>query len=41
MTSVPKPLKFLRPLYPTMKDVFESWPASDTKVSIYFHFRNF
>jgi len=28
MTSVPKPLKFLRPHYDTLKGVYESWPAS-------------
>ena len=26
MTSVPKPLKFLRPHYDTLKSVYESWP---------------
>lgn len=28
MTSVPKPLKFLRPHYDTLKGVYESWAAS-------------
>eukprot|EP01038_Epipyxis_sp_PR26KG_P006135 gene6135-8459_t len=28
MTSVPKPLKFLRPHYDTLKTVYESWPLS-------------
>ncbi|KAI1303230.1 proteasome regulatory particle base subunit [Mortierella claussenii] len=32
MTSVPKPLKYLRPLYPDMVAIHDSWPASaDTK----------
>jgi 26S proteasome regulatory subunit N1 len=31
MTSVPKPLKFLRPHYQTLKDIFEKWAQSDTK----------
>ena len=34
MTAVPKPLKFLRPHYPTLEAVFESWPESENKVSI-------
>ncbi|KAJ8905956.1 hypothetical protein NDN08_002457 [Rhodosorus marinus] len=32
MTSVPKPLKFLRPLYPKMKEFFGTMPDSDNKV---------
>ncbi len=28
MTSVPKPLKFLRPHYATLKGIYESWPIS-------------
>ena len=28
MTSVPKPLKFLRPHYESLKNVYESWPPS-------------
>lgn len=28
MTSVPKPLKFLRPHYDTLKKIYESWPAN-------------
>ncbi len=28
MTSVPKPLKFLRPHYETLKTVYESWPIT-------------
>lgn len=28
MTSVPKPLKFLRPHYDTLKSVYEKWPAT-------------
>ncbi|KAJ3309947.1 proteasome regulatory particle base subunit [Boothiomyces sp. JEL0838] len=31
MTSVPKPLKFLRPHYGDLQAVFESWKPSDTK----------
>ncbi|KAG8688769.1 proteasome regulatory particle base subunit, partial [Ceratobasidium sp. 423] len=31
MTSVPKPLKFLRPLYPELQELHEKWPASDNK----------
>lgn len=27
MTSVPKPLKFLRPHYPEMQELYERWPA--------------
>ncbi|KAL2920257.1 proteasome regulatory particle base subunit [Polyrhizophydium stewartii] len=34
MTSVPKPLKFLRSHYPTMNEIFESWPDSDIKRSL-------
>ncbi|CCO33260.1 26S proteasome regulatory subunit rpn-1 [Rhizoctonia solani AG-1 IB] len=33
MTSVPKPLKFLRPLYPELQELYNKWPASDDKVS--------
>jgi hypothetical protein len=32
MTSVPKPLKFLRPHYPDLQALHETWPASDDKV---------
>ncbi|KIM33866.1 hypothetical protein M408DRAFT_86555 [Serendipita vermifera MAFF 305830] len=28
MTSVPKPLKFLRPVYPSLQTLYESWPPS-------------
>ncbi|KAI8899899.1 armadillo-type protein [Globomyces pollinis-pini] len=31
MTSVPKPLKFLRPHYKDLVNVYEKWPKSDTK----------
>ncbi|KAJ7275052.1 armadillo-type protein [Mycena rebaudengoi] len=31
MTSVPKPLKFLRPLYPDLQALYETWPASEDK----------
>ncbi|KZS97248.1 26S proteasome regulatory complex, non-ATPase subcomplex, Rpn1 subunit [Sistotremastrum niveocremeum HHB9708] len=29
MTSVPKPLKFLRPLYPDLQKLYETWEPSD------------
>lgn len=32
MTSVPKPLKFLRPHYGTLKAFYEAMPESDLKV---------
>ena len=32
MTSVPKPLKFLRPIYPDLQVLYETWPASEDKV---------
>ncbi|CAG2160860.1 unnamed protein product [Oppiella nova] len=31
MTSVPKPLKFLRPHYQTLKDLYSQMPSEDTK----------
>ncbi|KAF5336461.1 hypothetical protein D9611_006460 [Ephemerocybe angulata] len=31
MTSVPKPLKFLRPHYPDLQALYETWPPSDDK----------
>lgn len=31
MTSVPKPLKFLRPVYPTLQDLYATWPANSDK----------
>ncbi|CAK5272385.1 unnamed protein product [Mycena citricolor] len=31
MTSVPKPLKFLRPLYPDLQALYETWPVSENK----------
>ncbi|KAL1924325.1 uncharacterized protein VTP21DRAFT_7360 [Calcarisporiella thermophila] len=31
MTSVPKPLKFLRPHYPELLEVYENWMESDNK----------
>ena len=34
MTSVPKPLKFLRPHYDTIKQFYEAQPASDFKKSL-------
>lgn len=33
MTSVPKPLKFLRPLYPDMVTIHDSWLDNADKVS--------
>ncbi len=33
MTSIPKPLKFLRPHYEPLKAYFETMPLSDNKVS--------
>lgn len=38
MTSVPKPLKFLRPHYGTLKEYFERMPESDLKVWIIIFF---
>lgn len=32
MTAVPKPLKFLRPHYQTLKDIYGTWSASEKKV---------
>ena len=40
MTSVPKPLKFLRPHYPALTELFQKWPDSDIKVTVS-HLRNF
>ncbi len=34
MTSVPKPLKFLRPHFDTLKTYYATMAASDNKVSI-------
>ncbi|KII91189.1 hypothetical protein PLICRDRAFT_51364 [Plicaturopsis crispa FD-325 SS-3] len=31
MTSVPKPLKFLRPHYPDLQTLYDTWPASEDK----------
>jgi len=31
MTSVPKPLKFLRPFYPEMQTLYEKWQPSENK----------
>lgn len=28
MTSVPKPLKFLRPHYPELQELYDKWPKS-------------
>lgn len=32
MTSVPKPLKFLRPHYPDLQILYDAWPLSEDKV---------
>jgi hypothetical protein len=32
MTSVPKPLKFLRPNYPDLQSLYETWSPSEDKV---------
>lgn len=34
MTSVPKPLKFLRPHFDTLKQLYEKYPPGDAKVNI-------
>lgn len=34
MTSVPKPLKFLRPHYPELQRLYELWSPSEDKVPI-------
>ncbi|KAF9525747.1 armadillo-type protein [Crepidotus variabilis] len=31
MTSVPKPLKFLRPHYPDLQTLYDTWPSSEDK----------
>ncbi|PVV00639.1 hypothetical protein BB560_004973, partial [Smittium megazygosporum] len=31
MVSIPKPLKFLRPHYPTLVELYKTWPSSDIK----------
>lgn len=33
MTSVPKPLKFLRPHYADLQKVYDSWPSTSTSGS--------
>ena len=32
MTAVPKPLKFLRPHYDGLTQLYEEWPAGEDKV---------
>lgn len=32
MTAVPKPLKFLRPHYDELAELYEQWPAGPNKV---------
>ena len=34
MTSVPKPLKFLRPHYLMFRELYETWPESDEKKTL-------
>lgn len=34
MTAVPKPLKFLRPHYETLTNLYENWPVGDDKISL-------
>ncbi|KAF2103569.1 26S proteasome non-ATPase-like protein regulatory subunit 2 [Rhizodiscina lignyota] len=34
MTAVPKPLKFLRPHYEKLEQIYESWPQGDDKASL-------
>lgn len=34
MTAVPKPLKFLRPFYPQLIEVYDKWAASDAKDAV-------
>ena len=36
MTSVPKPLKYLRPHYPDLQQLYEQWPESTEKVCVFF-----
>ena len=33
MTSVPKPLKYLRPHFSTLKEIYEKWGDGENKVS--------
>lgn len=35
MTSVPKPLKFLRPHYPELKEVYGSWKEDNSDKSLF------
>ena len=37
MTSVPKPLKFLRPHYESLKEVYEKIKDNETKVEIKYY----
>lgn len=39
MTSVPKPLKFLRPHYPDFQTLFDTWTESESKVRCHSHLR--
>lgn len=32
MTSVPKPLKYLRPHFSTLKDIYDKWGDGENKV---------
>lgn len=33
MTSVPKPLKFLRPHYPELQELYDKWPSTSSSSS--------
>lgn len=35
MTAVPKPLKFLRPHYDDLADIYDKWSAGATKVCLF------
>ena len=37
MTAVPKPLKFLRPHYEGLTELYEEWPAGTDKVEPLVH----
>ena len=34
MTAVPKPLKFLRPHYKSLTELYEQWPEGENKVCL-------
>ena len=41
MTSVPKPLKFLRQHFDALKDLHSKWPDSENKVKVKLNFAIF